>query len=417
MELTTNAIADVDKTFMLIFGVSAAILVLITATMIYFVFRYSKKRNPVPTDIDGNVTAEIIWTVVPTLLVLGMFYYGWTSYQGLRTVPEDAMPVGVTARMWSWTFTYENGRKSDTLVAPVGKPVKLNINSRDVIHGLYIPAFRIKVDAVPGMATHAWFAAQKEGEHDLFCSVYCGLKHADMLAKVRIVSDEEFQKWLAESPSGKAHPGKALMEQFGCAACHSFDGTPSLGPTFKGLAGRTVTLVSSKGGERTVTADAAYLKEAIVGDKKLIVKGYDPVMPSFAGQIPDAQVDQMVDYLLNGDKPAPDGAALAVSEGCTACHSTDGSKLMGPSFKGLMGSVTTVVDKGADREVLVNRAYLYDVLANPAKRPTKGYDPVMPAYPQLTEQERLALAEYLESLGAPTPPDGHGQDHGKGHGQ
>ena len=399
MNQSYSAVADVDRTFLIIFGTAAVLLVLVTVSMVFMVFRYSRKRNPVPADIDGNVWAEIAWTAIPTLLVLGMFHYGWTSYQGLRTVPADAMEVSVTARMWSWNFTYGGGRQSDVLVVPVGRAVKLNITSKDVIHGVFVPAFRIKVDAVPGMTTHAWFRAEKPGEFDLFCSVYCGLKHADMHTTVRAVSEEDFRKWLAEAPAETVQPGKTLLERYGCLGCHSLDGTPSVGPTLKDIAGHKVVLVTSKGAESTVTVDSAYLREAIAGKKEATVKGFDPVMPSYEGQIPENELSDIVEFLLKGERAAlPDGAAVAASQGCTGCHSTDGSPLVGPSFKGLMGSVSRVIENGVERDVMVNRAYVFDVLANPDAHHVKGYDPIMPAFPQLTEDEKQALAAYLESL-------------------
>ncbi|WP_243366374.1 cytochrome c oxidase subunit II [Fundidesulfovibrio soli] len=407
MNQAYDAVAGVDRTFLIIFVTAAALLVIVTLTMIFFVVRYDRKRNPVPSDIDGNLWAEIAWTVIPTLIVLGLFHYGWTSYQGLRTVPPDAMEVSVTARMWSWNFAYEGGRRSDVLVVPVGRAVKLNVTSKDVIHGVFVPAFRIKVDAVPGMTTHAWFRADKPGEHDLFCSVYCGLKHADMHTTVRAVSEEEFKKWLEEVPAEGAHPGKALLERYGCLGCHTLDGSESVGPTLKDIAGSKVVLITPKGVERTVTVDAAYLKEAIAGKKEATMKGYDPLMPSFSGQIPDADIDQMVDFLLKGEKAAlPDGKAVAESQGCTGCHSTDGSVLVGPSFKGLMGSVTRVTVDGTEKDEVVNRAFVLEVLSHPDKHRVKGFDPIMPAYPQLTEQEKQALLLYLESMGT-----GGGQGH------
>ncbi|WP_243310020.1 cytochrome c oxidase subunit II [Fundidesulfovibrio agrisoli] len=415
MNQAYDAVAGVDRTFLIIFVTAAALLVMVTITMIFFVVRYDRRRNPVPSDIDGNLWAEIAWTVIPTLIVLALFHYGWTSYQGLRTVPPDAMEVSVTARMWSWSFSYDGGRHSDVLVVPVGRAVKLNITSKDVIHGVFVPAFRIKVDAVPGMTTHAWFRAEKPGEYDLFCSVYCGLKHADMHTTVRAVSEEEFKKWLAEAPAQGVHPGKALLERYGCLGCHTLDGSESVGPTLKGIAGTKVVLVTPKGVESTVTVDAAYLKEAIAGKKEATMKGFDPLMPSFGGQIPEADIDQMVDYLLKGDQAAPpDGAAIAESQGCTGCHSTDGSVIVGPSFKGLMGSVAHVAVDGAERDEVVNRAYVLDVLSHPEKHRVKGFDPIMPAYPQLTEQEKQALLNYLESL-ANAPEHGGPEQGGHEH--
>lgn len=160
--------SSVDAIFYAIAGVSVVLLLGVTAAMIYFVVRYSRTRNRVPQDIEGNLALEILWTVIPTLLVLAMFYVGWKGFVYKRTVPPDAMLVKVTARMWSWNFQYENGATSGDLRLPTGKPIKLAITSADVLHSLFIPAFRVKEDCVPGMETYLWFRTDEPGTHDLF---------------------------------------------------------------------------------------------------------------------------------------------------------------------------------------------------------------------------------------------------------
>ncbi len=392
-----NVVQSVDRTFYFIFGTSAVILFLIALATIYFVIRYNHKRHPVPADFDHNTLAEIIWTAVPTLLVLAMFYYGWQSFRALRGIPEDAMEVKVVGRMWSWSFEYADGRTGPILVVPLGKPVKLAITSKDVIHGFYVPAFRVKIDAVPGMTTYAWLQADRPGDYEIYCTVYCGLEHAKMLSRVHAVSPEEFESWLAQ---GQGRDGKALLEKHDCLGCHALDGSKLVGPSLKDLPGRQATLVETDGRERQVAIDEAYLKAAIVGDKGGRVKGFEPSMPSYRGQIPPEELQAMVDFLLGRQPGKPlDGAKLAEEQGCLGCHSTDGSILVGPSFKGLFGEKTTVIDQGREVEVLVDADFVKEVLANPGKRPAKGFDPVMPAYPDLTPEQKEALVGYLMSLG------------------
>lgn len=194
-----NNVEQVDKTFYLIFGISFAILTLITVTMIYFVIRYRKSRNPVPSDIRGNNFLEVVWTVIPTGLALMMFYFGWQSYIGMRQVPKGAVEINVTAEMFNWIFQYPNEKESENvLVVPQGSPIKLNLTSSDVIHSIFIPAFRLKMDAVPQMKTFVWFSADKLGEYDILCAEYCGVDHASMLAKLKIVSPKEYEAWLKE---------------------------------------------------------------------------------------------------------------------------------------------------------------------------------------------------------------------------
>ncbi|MDR3640949.1 MAG: cytochrome c oxidase subunit II [Humidesulfovibrio sp.] len=232
-----NVVQAVDNTFLLIFGLSALLLLGITVAMIWFVIRYSRKNNPTPATFSGNFWAELIWILAPTLLVMGMFYSGWHSYRALRDAPPGAMQVKVLAHMWAWDFEYANGRHSPELVVPVGVPVGLSVTSSDVLHGFFAPAFRIKIDAVPGMTNHAWFRADKAGEYVIFCSVYCGVGHAKMLSAIKAVSQEEFDRFMAGKPAASKPDGRAIAEAQGCLGCHSLDGSVIVGPSFKGLFG------------------------------------------------------------------------------------------------------------------------------------------------------------------------------------
>lgn len=194
-----TAVQGVDLTFWYILGISIVLLFGITVVMVWFVIKYRRSKNPVASDIRDNYLLEIIWTVIPTLIALSMFYVGWQSYLGLRTVPKDAMDIEVIAQQYSWIFVYQDDKESENeLVVPVGKAIKLNISSVDVIHSFFLPAFRIKVDAVKGMPTYAWFFADKVGEYDIQCTEYCGVDHSAMVAKLRIVPEEEYLAWLAE---------------------------------------------------------------------------------------------------------------------------------------------------------------------------------------------------------------------------
>ena len=283
-QLTTTQ--SVDPVFFFIFGVCLALLAGITATMIWFVIRYHRSRSPEPTSrAAGNIWLEIVWTALPTVLVMAMFWYGWAGYRALRTVPAGALPVTATARMWSWEFSYANGATSPRLRVPAGKPVLVNLVAKDVIHGFYIPAFRIKRDAVPGMASQVWFMAPKPGSYDIFCSQYCGTGHSTMITTVEALPEAEFAAWLKREVQEKeaergeeSGRGRALLEKFGCLACHSLDGSSKVGPGFKGIWGRTETVLTGNG-ERSITVDEAYLRRSILEPKADIVKGFPPVMP------------------------------------------------------------------------------------------------------------------------------------------
>lgn len=194
-----NPAQGVDQAFWYILGISALLLTGITLVMVYFVVRYRRSKHPVPEDIRDNYKLEIIWTVIPTLIALSMFVIGWRSYVGLREVPEDAIQIEVMAQMFSWIFIYDNDKETENeLVVPKGHAVKLNISSLDVLHSFYLPAFRVKVDAVKGMPTYAWFYADEVGEYDIQCTEYCGVDHSAMIATLRIVEEDEYEKWLAE---------------------------------------------------------------------------------------------------------------------------------------------------------------------------------------------------------------------------
>jgi cytochrome c oxidase subunit 2 len=397
--LITTTQAAVDPVFMFIFGACLVLLVGITAVMVWFAIRYHRSRSPEPTSQnDGNIWLEITWTVLPAVLVMAMFYYGWAGYLALRNVPKGAMEVTATARMWSWNFAYPNGRTSTKLYVPAGKPVKVDLVSIDVLHGFYLPAFRVKRDVVPGMKNYAWFVATKPGSYDLFCSQYCGTGHSAMITTVEALPEAEFTAWLNRSEQGKTeHPGKELLEKHGCLGCHSLDGSPRVGPTFKGLWGRSATVLTG-GVERTLTVDEAYLRRSILEPMADIVKGFPPVMPALP--LKADEITTIVDFLKSGGSTGSkrDGARLAKENGCLGCHSLDGSKGVGPTFKGLYRSTIKVLVAGKPVMVTVDDAYLTESIIKPAAKLVEGFQPLMPSYPDLSPEDVKALVEFIEEI-------------------
>jgi cytochrome c oxidase subunit 2 len=199
MNEITDTVGQVDVAFLYILGVSLVLLTFITVMMVYFAIKYRRSKNPEPSDIRGNWLLETIWTAVPMVLVMSMFYLGWQSYIGLRSVPEGALEIDVIGQQFSWVFIYPNDKVTDSeLVVPEGTPIKLNITAEDVNHAFFLPAFRIKMDAVPGMQTYTWFLADDVGEYDILCAEYCGTEHSNMNALLKIVPEAEYQAWLAE---------------------------------------------------------------------------------------------------------------------------------------------------------------------------------------------------------------------------
>jgi cytochrome c oxidase subunit 2 len=299
---TSTFAQGVDTAFYLILGASVVILVGITAVMIYFLFKYNKKRHPkADTSITGNNKLEIIWTVIPTIIVMIMFYYGWAGFSPMRNVPKDAIAVKAVARMWSWTFEYPNGKKSDKLIVPFNKPVKLDLTSVDVIHSLYVPAFRIKEDVVPGRNNMMWFDANKLGSYDLFCAEYCGLRHSYMFTTVEVVDDAAWQEWIktpeGESDLDKVAVGFNVIKMNGCVACHSSDGTKLVSNSFKGIWGKTHKVITD-GKERDIVVDAEYIKKSVYEPNADIVVGYNPgMMSSYKGQISEEEISQIAEYI------------------------------------------------------------------------------------------------------------------------
>jgi cytochrome c oxidase subunit II len=197
MNTIPDPVTQVDTLFVFILGFSLVLLTAITVTMIAFVIRYRRSQNPEPSDIRGNWKLELAWIVIPTIIAFGMFYFGWQSYLGLRTAPDGAIEIEVYGQMYSWIFVYPNEKETENeLVVPVDAPVRLTVTSEDVLHSLFIPAFRIKIDAVNGRQNHIWFHPKKTGEYMVLCAEFCGVGHADMTATLRVVTQEEYDQWL-----------------------------------------------------------------------------------------------------------------------------------------------------------------------------------------------------------------------------
>lgn len=299
----SNSTSAADNVFLFILVISLVLLIGITFTMIYFVVKYNRKKKTVPVNIESNLLLEMTWTVIPTILVLAMFYYGWSGFRFMRAVPDDAMTVKAAGRMWSWQFTYENGKQSGELRVPLGRAIKLIITSEDVLHSLFIPAFRIKQDAVPEMETFLWFLPDKTGEYDLFCTEYCGVKHSSMVSKVIVMAVEDFQAWHESREKAgegeKETPGQQgakLLEEKGCLGCHTTDGRIEVGPSLKGLLGSKV-IVTSSGKERELIADEEYVKTSILYPDADIVKGFANIMPAQQGNLSESEVNEIIIYL------------------------------------------------------------------------------------------------------------------------
>jgi cytochrome c oxidase subunit 2 len=227
-----------------------------------------------------------------------MFYYGYVAFSPMRNVPKDAIPITVIGKMWSWTFEYERGKQSAELVIPINKAIKLNLHSDDVIHALYIPAFRVKEDVVPGKKNYMWFIAQQPGTYDILCTVYCGLRHSYMEAKASVVSEAEYLAWLKALPQKSSEPeGLLILKKNACTGCHSIDGSKIVSTSFKGLYGKTEKVVTD-GKERTVTVDDDYIKSSVFDpDKDLVVGFQKGIMKTYKGIVTEDEMAKVTDYL------------------------------------------------------------------------------------------------------------------------
>jgi len=298
MSGASNFVGGVDLAFTIILGASVFFLVTITAVMIYFVIRYRRSRNPKATNIEGNNKLEIIWTVIPTILVLVMFYFGWMGFKPTRQVPDDAIPIKVYGQMWSWQYEYQNGKMSDKLVVPLNKPVRLDLFSRDVVHSFYIPSFRIKEDVVPGKDNYMWFIAQEPGSYTVYCAEYCGDRHAYMLSTLEAVPEEEYIAWLETSdiPEGE-HPGLTILKRNACISCHSLDGSKLVGPSFKGVYGKQEVVIEGEQ-EKEITVDDEYIRNSVYEPNLQVVKGYNPgLMIPYKEQVSEEDLQQIIEYL------------------------------------------------------------------------------------------------------------------------
>lgn len=302
----SNFVKGVDTAFILILGISFFFLIALTVVMIYFIYKYNSKRHPVATQIHGSTTLEVVWTVIPFLLTMVMFYYGWAGWKPMQKAPEDAMEVTVYGRMWNFSYEYENGRRTDTLFLPKDQAVKLNLKAMDVLHSLYIPAFRVKQDMVPEKENNfMWFVPQKVGSYEIFCTEYCGLQHSYMYSTVKVMENSDFQKWITDTTQVAAAAnidapgatGKRIMQNIGCFACHTIDGTKLVGPSFKGIWGGEHTVVTGKE-TRKVTVDEEYIKRSIYDPNADVVEGFmKGLMVSYQGQLSEDDIASIIEYL------------------------------------------------------------------------------------------------------------------------
>ncbi len=291
--------AEVDWLFYLILAISTFFFVLIVGVMVVFIVKYRyKEGEEAQASASHNLPLELTWTIIPLILVGFIFYFGFDSYLNMSTAPANSYEIKVRAQKWSWAFVYPNGYEDSNLHVPVNQPIALTMSSADVIHSLYVPAFRIKNDVLPGRYSKAWFEATEAGEYDLFCAEYCGTSHSNMLATVVVHPEGEFEPWLVKASNfletmTPIDAGRKLYQARGCTQRHSVDGTPKTGPTFKGVWGKTEFLTNGE----TVVVDENYVRESILEPAVKVLKGYEAVMPTYQGRFTDPEIDAVIEYI------------------------------------------------------------------------------------------------------------------------
>lgn len=290
---------DVDASFNLVYWVAVFFFVLVVGALLVFVVRYRRKSgSEVPQAPDHNTPIEIIWTAIPVAIVLVLFVVGFRAYLKSTVAPAEALEVSVTAERWMWTFTYPDGTVSvNELRVPRARPVKLILSSKDVIHSFFVPELRVKKDAVPNAYTTLWFEATEAGEATVQCTEYCGAGHSAMLAKLIVQEEKDFNNWLetggGENKLSPVELGAKLFTKMACNTCHTIDGTPKTGPTFKGIYGTQVPLADGS----SVLVDEQYIRESITNPTAKVVRGFQPVMPVFKGLLTQKQIDALVAFI------------------------------------------------------------------------------------------------------------------------
>ncbi len=297
----------VDKTFYFIFWISVFFFILISVLMIAFVIKYRVKegQKPAKEALHHHLGMELTWTFIPLAIVIAIFWVTFTTFMEMTTAPVDALQINVTGQKWKWMFDYSTKSGEPELIVPVNKPVKLRMRSEDVIHSFFIPEFRVKQDVVPGRYTYLWFEATEEGEYWVFCTEFCGTGHSDMLAKVRVVTLEEFNNWLGTPETigerSPAEAGESMFNRYGCIQCHTVDGVASTGPTMLDAYNNERKLADGS----NVLMDENYIRESLLDPGAQVRDGFQAVMPTFQGKLNEDKIDWLIAYLKTVSSHTP----------------------------------------------------------------------------------------------------------------
>jgi cytochrome c oxidase subunit 2 len=306
----SSVATEVDLLYLFITGVSAFSVVLVAVLVVVFAVKF-RRRHPddVGADIHGSLVLELTWTFIPFVLAMLMFFWGADLFFRLARPPVDSMELFVVGKQWMWKVQHPDGvREINEMHVPVGRNIKITLGSEDVIHDYSIPAFRVKMDAVPGKLTTMWFKAEVPGTYHLFCAEFCGTKHSGMIGQVIAMEPQAYEAWLSGGTAGAAVPpaqaGEKLFSELACITCHKLDGSQGIGPPLVGVYGAEVPLADG----RTVPVDDNYLRESVMVPTAKVHRGFQPVMPPFQGLVSEEQLLQLIAYIKTL-KPAAGPAA------------------------------------------------------------------------------------------------------------
>jgi cytochrome c oxidase subunit 2 len=316
-EQASTTAQHVDALFFFLCTVCGIMSVLIAGLVLFFAFKYHRRAEDERTPrIIGNDLLEWSWTIAPMFVFLIMFLWGASVYTSMALPPPDAAEIFVVGKQWMWKIQHPGGqREINALHIPVNRPVKLTLTSEDVIHDFSVPAFRAKIDVIPGRYVQIWFQPTKVGQYNLFCSQYCGTSHAQMVGippegGVFVMEPEEYRQWLdsQQATGSLADQGRQLFLKFQCITCHSAN-AEARAPVLEDLYGRSVPLKNG----RTTVADDAYLRESILYPQAKIVQGWEPLMPTFKGQVDEEDLIKLLAFIKSlkpGQTPVRNEEAL-----------------------------------------------------------------------------------------------------------
>src|SRR5471030_713178 len=301
-ESASTMASRVDALYFFLLAIAVFFSLLIAGLIVFYAVRYRRRSpNEIGTSVEGALALEITWTVIPFLITMVIFFWGASVFFAEQRPPDESINVYVVGKQWMWKFQHLDGqREINELHVAVGRPVKLIMTSEDVIHDVFVPAFRIKADVIPGRYTNLWFQPTKPGRYHLFCAEYCGTRHSGMTGEVIVMEPSEFQTWLSGGvPEGSlASAGAKLFQDQACNTCHRPD-AQGRGPVLEGLFGKTVQLQNGE----TITADEAYVRESIVNPAAKVVAGFQPIMPTFQGLVTEEQLLELIEYVKSLKAP------------------------------------------------------------------------------------------------------------------